>query len=255
VLYDPDQDVYFVSNINGRPADKDDNGFISKMTPDGRCELLFIDGAKPNIQLHAPKGLALQGGLLYVTDIDRVRSFDAKTGAPQHEILLQGSTFANDIGAGTDGSLYVTDSGLKADFSPSGTDAVFKITSGKAKVLAHGPELGHPNGIFPGPGGAWVVTFGSGELYWISDKGARENVQKLPKGKNDGVLAMADGRLLISSWEGASVLVGTPGAEFTELLGSVDAPADIGFDVKRNRLLVPLFMKDSLVFHELGAAP
>jgi hypothetical protein len=255
VLYDPDQDVYFVSNINGLPTDKDDNGFISKVTPDGKCELLFIDGAKPNIQLHAPKGLALQGGLLYVADIDRLRVFDAKTGAPQKEIVLPGSTFVNDVGAGTDGSLYVTDSGFKADFSPSGTDAVYKITSGKPKVLAHGAALGHPNGISPGAGGAWVVAFGAGELYWISDKGARESAQKLPKGKNDGLLVTPAGQMLISSWEGASVLGGTPGSEFAEVLGSLESPADIGYDLKRSRLLIPLFMKDSLVFYQLDVAP
>ena len=36
VLYDADDDRYLVSNINGKPTDKDNNGFISALSPDGR---------------------------------------------------------------------------------------------------------------------------------------------------------------------------------------------------------------------------
>jgi len=255
VLYDADQDLYFVSNINGSPTGKDDNGFISKVTPDGVCELKFIDGEKKEVKLDAPKGMALAGGLLYVADIDRVRAFDAKTGEPKPDIVLPGATFVNDVSVGTDGSLYVTDSGLKPDFSPSGTDAIYKITNGKAKALLKGKELGNPNGILSDAGGAWVVTHGSGELYWVSDKGKKESAQKLAKGKNDGIIATKEGRILISSWEGSLVLAGKPGSEFVELVSGVEAPADIGYDSKRNRLLIPLFTKDSLVFHQLDAAP
>src|SRR5256886_1138508 len=35
VLHDPAQDIYFVSNINGGPTAKDNNGFISRVRPDG----------------------------------------------------------------------------------------------------------------------------------------------------------------------------------------------------------------------------
>jgi hypothetical protein len=71
VLYDAESDVYLVSNINGTPLEADDNGFISKVTPDGKItELKWIDGAKDTIKLNAPKGMAISGGVLYVADID-----------------------------------------------------------------------------------------------------------------------------------------------------------------------------------------
>src|SRR6266851_4924042 len=35
VLHDPVQDIYFVSNINGGPTTKDNNGFISRVRPEG----------------------------------------------------------------------------------------------------------------------------------------------------------------------------------------------------------------------------
>src|SRR3954471_24229449 len=34
VRYDPGQDVYFVSNINGNPSVKDNNGFIARVRAD-----------------------------------------------------------------------------------------------------------------------------------------------------------------------------------------------------------------------------
>src|SRR5881296_227339 len=83
VLHDTAQDVYFVSNINGSPTTKDNNGFISRVRPDGAVEnLKFIEGGHGGVTLNAPKGLAIRGDTLWVADIDMVRSFDAKTGAP-----------------------------------------------------------------------------------------------------------------------------------------------------------------------------
>src|SRR2546428_4593968 len=67
VLHDSVQDIYFVSNINGSPTAKDNNGFISRVKPDGAVEnLKFIEGGRSGITLNAPKGLALAGDTLWV---------------------------------------------------------------------------------------------------------------------------------------------------------------------------------------------
>src|SRR5204862_7062869 len=82
VLHDPVQDIYFVSNINGGPTTKDNNGFISRVRPDGAVEnLKFIEGGHNGATLNAPKGLSLRGATSCGADIDAIRSFDAKTGA------------------------------------------------------------------------------------------------------------------------------------------------------------------------------
>ena len=60
VFYDKKNDRYLVSNINGNPTDADDNGFISIVSVDGKVEnLKWIDGTAENIQLSAPKGMAV----------------------------------------------------------------------------------------------------------------------------------------------------------------------------------------------------
>ena len=92
VLHDSTQDIYFVSNINGSPMAKDNNGFISRVRPDGAVEnLKFIEGGRSGVTLNAPKGLALEGDTLWVADIDVVRAFDAKTGAAIDTVSLASS--------------------------------------------------------------------------------------------------------------------------------------------------------------------
>src|SRR5207249_1150955 len=101
ILYEPRSDVYLVSNINGDPTASDGNGFISRVAPDGRIlELKWIDGAKPGVRLNGPKGMAVAGDTLYVSDITAVRMFDLRTGAPKDAVVILGSTFMNDLAAG-----------------------------------------------------------------------------------------------------------------------------------------------------------
>ena len=249
VLHDADGDVYLVANINGSPAEADDNGFISKLTPDGKvAELKWIDGAKPDVKLDAPKGMAISGGVLWVADITVVRKFDAKTGAPKGEVKVPGASFLNDVVAAEGGGIYVSDTGVDAAFKPAGTDAVYHITgAGKVKPLIKSKDLGGPNGLAVAGGSVWVVTFGSGELYEVTAKGEKKAGAKLPKGQLDGLVAGAGGELLISSWEGKAVYAGKPGGDWKVVLGDVQAPADLGWDGKRNVLLVPQFQDHAIV--------
>jgi HSP20 family protein len=83
VIHDADQDVYFVTNINGNPGARDGNGFISRMKPDGTVDSLhFVMGGRNGVTLNAPKGTAITGDTLWVTDLDAVRGFNRFTGAP-----------------------------------------------------------------------------------------------------------------------------------------------------------------------------
>src|SRR3989449_11480919 len=111
VLHDPVQDIYFVSNINGGPTTKDNNGFISRVRPDGAVEnLKFIEGGHNGVMLNAPKGLAIRGDTLWVADIDAIRAFDAKTGAARDSVSLAslGAVVLNDIAIAQTGAVYIT---------------------------------------------------------------------------------------------------------------------------------------------------
>jgi sugar lactone lactonase YvrE len=250
-LWDPKADVIYVSNIQGSPLDRDDNGYISKLGPDGSViEARWIDGAAANVELSAPKGLAILGDALAVADLDHVRFFDLATGAPLEQIAIPGATFVNDVAADGD-AVLVTDSGMQAGeggFAPSGTDAVYRVKrDGTIETLAKGPELDRPNGVLRAKDGrVLVVTFGEGKL--LAVEGGKVNVvlgaDALP-GALDG-LVETDGVLITSSWETKS-LVTIDGTRVETLATELESPADIGYDAKRRRVLVPLFTKDAVV--------
>lgn len=254
VLYDADGDRYLVSNIQGKPTDVDNNGFISELSPDGKItNAKWIAGGANKVTLNAPKGMALVAGVLYVADLDHVRMFDAKSGAPKGAVKIAGATFLNDVAAGKDGTIFVTDTGVKLGangFEPTGTDAVWTIAKGKAKALSKSKELGGPNGVLATDKGVTVVTFVSGELFHLDAAGKKSDATKLPKGGLDGILALGD-ELLVSSWEASAVFRGKAGGTFEAVISDVKAPADIGFDTKRSRVLVPRFMEDAVEAYDL----
>jgi sugar lactone lactonase YvrE len=249
VLYDAENDVYFVSNIQGAPSAKDGNGFISKIKPDGTVEALkWVDGTKKETPLHAPKGMAIVNGVLHVADIDAVRSFDLSTGKAKGVVAIKGATFLNDLVADEAGTLYVSDTGVTIDekgVTPTGTDAIWSIAKGKATQLAKGTELGKPNGLAWFGGALWVNTFGSGELYTL-EAGKPAKTEK-PAGQLDGLVMTVGGSTLLSSWEKGTVYLRKPRGEFAPLVEGLKAPADIGFDTKRGLVLVPLFMDNQVL--------
>jgi hypothetical protein len=254
VLHDPEADVYLVSNINGAPLNEDGNGFISRVDPDGNLiKLKWIDGEKPGVKLNAPKGMAISGGSLFVADIDTIRVFDRQTGKPERAVKIKGATFLNDLAVGPQGTVYASDTGFEqwqAGFRPSGTDAVYRIEGTKAVPLIKSPRLGFPHGLYVDERGVWVATR-SGELFLVTSAGSREMVQKLPRATLDGIIKTNDGELLISSWDGKCLYRRKKDGSFTGILDGLSSPADIGYDSKRNRALIPLLTSHMLVIHPL----
>jgi hypothetical protein len=248
VLHDAAADVYLVSNINGAPLDRDDNGFISRVSPAGEVlALTWIDGAADGVTLNAPKGMILRHDTLFVADIDAVRLFDRRSGAALGEWPLDGAAFLNDVAVGPDGTLYVTDSGLEpgdGGLAPNGKDGVYRREGDRWVAIVTGAGLGNPNGIVADSAGVMVVTFGSGEVFALDPvSGERTPLPKPDQGGLDGVVRLADGTLLIGSWGAQGVYRMAPGGAFGRFgTDSIPSPADIGLDATRGALLIPDFL-------------
>ncbi|MBW3566019.1 MAG: SMP-30/gluconolactonase/LRE family protein [Acidobacteria bacterium] len=245
VLYDAEQDVYFVSNINGSPLETDGNGYISRIDGDDReVRSKWIDGTAEGVALDAPKGMAIIGDELWVTDITRIRRFDRRSGVPAGAIEIPGATFMNDLAAGPDDTAYASDSGMKlgaSGFESTGTDAIYRISpEGEVSQVVASTDLNGPNGILVDGSNVWAVSFSSNELYRV-DGGSKADTVTLPSGGLDGIAATRDGRIFVSSWEGETIYERTGDGEFVPLIENLQSPADIGFDSRRDLLLIPLF--------------
>lgn len=257
VLHDASADLYLVSNINGSPVEKDGNGFITRLNPDGTVETLkWIDGTAAEVTLNAPKGMGISGDTLFVADIDAVRLFDRATGTPIASWAVPGATFLNDVAVADDGTVYVTDSGLEMGdegLVPDGSDAIYSFQNGEPTALATGEALGNPNGVLVDGHRLLVVTFGSGAVIGVDRAtGATTVLPTPPQGQLDGIVSDTVGSYLVSSWAAQAVYRSGAGGVYSTAADSLEAPADIGWDATRHRLLVPLFTANRVEIRQIG---
>jgi sugar lactone lactonase YvrE len=258
IRYDAEDDVWYVSNINGDPSAKDGNGFISRLKGDGTVDSLhFIEGGRNGITLNGPKGMAIVGDTLWVADIDAIRSFNRKSGAPLTSIDLKGKAkFLNDAVAAPDG-VYITDSGFGPNFSHSGPDQVFRVAGGKATVALSNKALAAPNGIaWDSAGGRFLIGPFAGKTIQAWEPGqSKLKAVAETQGQVDGLEVLSGGRVLYTSWTDSTLNL-LENSKVAPEAGKLPSPADIGIDTKRSRVAIPLLMEDRVEFRPLpGSIP
>jgi sugar lactone lactonase YvrE len=256
--FDSELGVYFVSNINGSPLGKDGNGYISRVTRDGKVDSLkFIAGGRGGAKLDAPKGIAIQGDTLWVADIDAARAFDKRSGKPIATVSLVGKAkFLNDAAVGPDGAIYFTDTGIaddgKGGMGHPGPDRVFRLEGRKATVALEFKDKPGPNGITWDSAGSKfvIVSFQGTPIYrWAPGDSVPTVVTEGP-GMMDGIEALGDGRFVVSTWADSSLFV-LDGDKITKLVGGLPAAADIALDRERGRIAVPLLTENRVDFVDL----
>jgi sugar lactone lactonase YvrE len=245
LVYDATADAYYVSNMGaGNPAAHDHNGFISKVAPDGRIVALrWIASGVNGAVLDAPKGLALRGDTLAVADVGGVHLFDRRTGAPLKTISLPGLVM-NDLAWGSDGSLWVTDTGPDRTTTPPDTskdmDAVWRVTpDGRVRAVTRGLFLSRPDGIALDGATAVVATFGANKLERVgASANSISTVATLPGGRVDGLRELADGSLVTTSWDAKTVWHLDGEHHAAPLLRNVTSPAGVAIDTRRGRVAI-----------------
>lgn len=252
VRYDPDQDVYFISNWGtSDPGALDNDGFISRVRPDGTVEALrWVAGGAAGVTLRAPRGMAITGDTLWVADADAVRGFNRRTGAAVASVAFPGQKlgFLNDVAAAPDGSLRVTD---------TGTDRVYRIAGRAVTVAFADTSLGKPNGITWDAANArfLVVPYGGGREVraFAPAGGALTTVHSAGGAQIDGVEVLADGRVLLATQSDSSLHLIT-GARDSAVVRTPGKPADIGVDTRRNRVAVPYIALNRVEIYQLPPA-
>src|SRR4029079_9006398 len=246
--YDAEQDMFFISNMVGQGSAKDANGYIVEVRANDLANSkVFAENGKAGVVLDAPKGMAIHGDTLWIADIDVMRAINRKTGVAIANLDLKpyGAVLLNDVTIGGDGAMYITDTGIlmtEKGVVYKGGDKIFAVKDGKVSIVTQGASLGRPNGI------TWdkeanrlvVVTFDPfhSQIFSLAPNGERRLLGK-GNGKFDGVEPVGGGRFMVASWNDSSVRLIGNGIN-RRIANNVLAPADIGYDTRRNRLAIPL---------------
>ncbi|MEO5907023.1 MAG: hypothetical protein ABIQ11_09865 [Saprospiraceae bacterium] len=239
VLYDPVTNLLYVSNIGGvPPIKKDGDGFISQVGLDGK--VINLRWAKG---FDAPKGMSLVGNTLYVTDIDRIKAVDTKTGKTTNTWKVAGSSFLNDIAVSTDSIIYITDSDKRT---------IHMLQNGKVTSVYSDTTVGGINGIYVDGNTLMLAGYESGNVYTmnIGDKSVHKVASGIPNG--DGIERYRNG-WLVSNWGGEVYYIDDKG-RVTEVLDTQEAKlnsADIEVIEDKDLIIIPTFFGNRVTAYTL----
>ena len=238
VLYNIADKFIYVSNINGKPDSADGNGFITRMTLDGKIEQLeWIKG------LDAPKGMGVYQGKLYVTDIHKLIIIDMVTATIEKSIVVDSSDFLNDVTIDAKGNVYFTDSGAKK---------IHLYKNGVVSLWSSDPLLLKPNGLLALENSLRIIDMESG-LFYDADYSTKKltGVAKdIPGG--DGVMQISKNEYIISCWPGEVYYVNDSTTQ--KILDTKESKlnaADSWYVDAENLLIVPTFFGNSVVAYTI----
>lgn len=246
-LADPPSRSYFISNINGETNARDNNGFITKLSDDGRIiAFKFIEGGRGDVTLHAPKGMAIVDHVLYVTDVDTLRAFDKNTGKPLATVVLprpaDGKTSQSlvDVAADGQGHLYLADQGGNAIYR---VDLTTPLT---LSLYVSGPHLAGPSGVavHPKTGHIVVVSYDSGKIFDLTPEGVLTELASngffTGRFQNlSGVDFDRWGSMYVSDATKGKIWRMLPNHKFQVIAEYLPGPSDLGIDRVNHLILVP----------------
>lgn len=260
VVYAPKQNLLFVSNINGKPDQKDQNGFISTVSPSNGSivELNWITG------LNAPKGMAVASNRLYVSDITDLVEIDIDGEKIVKRFNAPGSVFLNDVAVDNQGNIYVSD---------TITNTIYKLdrdanNSNNTTLQAwlQSPQLNGPNGLHVDNSKNRLIVASLGEM---SKPGAGIEVVDLknksisslgkegstsPFGGLDGIESDAtETQYYVTDNPGGRLYdVNANGSGYSTLIElGTQGTADLGFIPSQDIMIIPVMQDNKLVAYKL----
>ncbi|MGE5821674.1 MAG: SMP-30/gluconolactonase/LRE family protein [Nitrososphaerota archaeon] len=259
VAYAPEQNVMFVSNVNGKPTEKDQNGFISKVSPSNGniTELNWVTG------LDAPKGMAISSNnsRLYVSDITDLVEIDVDNGKIKR-LNAPRSAFLNDVVSDNQGNIYVSDTITNTIYKLDGNSNTSSL-----QAWLQSPQLNGPNGLhidntknklivaslgdFSKPGaGIEVVDLKSKSITTLGKEGMTS-----PFGGLDGIESdTTDTHYYVTDNPAGKVyIVNANGTGYGTLIDlHTQGAADLEFIPSQNTIIIPLMQDKKLVAYKLA---
>ncbi len=237
VKYDKTNNILYVANINGKPSEKDGNGFISKLNIDGEIiDLKWIT------EIDAPKGMGIFADKLYVTDIDELVEISIPEGKIIQKFLAKDAEFLNDIDIDKNGNVYVSD---------MATGKIWILQNNNFKLWLQSDEIVGPNGLYCKNDNLLIGT--KTKILSVNLISKKINTLIENTGSVDGLEFVGDNNYLFSDWSG-HVYIAKAGGEKKLLLNTADQKinaADIEFIRDKQLLLIPTFYHQTVSFYKL----
>lgn len=260
VAYSPKLNVLFVSNVNGKPTEKDQNGFISKVSPANGSiiELNWVTG------LNAPKGIALSNNnnRLFVSDLTDLVEIDINTGKIIKRFNAPGSAFLNDVVSDKQGNIYVSDTITNTIYKLDGNNITSTLQPWLQSAQLNGPNGLHVDesknklivaslGKFSKPGaGIEVVDLKNKTITPLGKEGTTS-----PFGGLDGIESDPTGEryYVTDNPAGKLYLVNADGTGYGTLIDlHTQGAADIGFIPSQSTVIIPLMKDNKLAAYKLA---
>ena len=260
VAYAPKQNVLFVSNVNGKPTEKDQNGFISKVSPSNGSviELNWVTG------LNAPKGLAISNNnsRLYVSDLTDLVEIDIDNGKIIKRFNAPGSAFLNDVVSDNQGNIYVSDTITNTIYKLDGNNNTSSL-----QAWLQSPQLNGPNGLHVDNSKNRLIVASLGDL---SKPGAGTEVVDLknktistlgkegttsPLGGLDGIESdTTDTHYYVTdNPAGKLYIVNADGTGYGTLIDlHTQGAADLGIIPSQSTVIIPLMQDNKLLAYKLA---
>lgn len=249
VVFDPASKALYVSNIGGKIWQKDSNGFIAKVSPDGKMiERNWLTG------LDSPTGLALDGGKLYVADTDQLVEIDIASKSIAKRYPAPGAKWLNDVASDGKGTIYASD---------SATNTIWRLKDGKLEAWLTDDALNSPNGLHVEGDTLIVAPFGAmaeagkeaklANLLAVSlrDKSIKPLGVGLAFGNLDGVEPVEPGVYLVTDWVSGPLYRVDAQGNVVRLLDLHQGTADPTFLPETKTILIPMMLDNALIAYKL----
>jgi DNA-binding beta-propeller fold protein YncE len=248
VLYEPIENVLFVSSIVGKPDEKDGQGFVSKVSAANGSilELNWVVG------LNAPKGMGVSSdnSKLYVSDINDLVEIDIASGQIINRHSAPESAFLNDVASDKRGNIFVSD---------TGTNTTYKLENNNTALRKwlQTPELNGPNGLYiDNSENKLVVASRSGSLSLVDlqNKTITKLGAQVPVGSLDGIEADTGQDLYyVTDWTAGKVYaVNSDGTDYRTLIDlQKQGTADLEFIESERMVIMPMMKDNKLVAYRV----
>ncbi|MFV8225461.1 hypothetical protein [Christiangramia aquimixticola] len=244
VAFSPSTQLLYVSSM----ADKENgDGYISTVSLKGEIiDKHFITG------LDDPKGIAISGEKLFVSDISVLIEADLSTGKIIKRHQGEGEVFLNDVAVSENREVFVSDM--------SGS-SIYKLNKdGEFSEWFSSSKLQTPNGLLVDEGQLYVAGWASDESKntektaggFLQLEPSKKDLKALTRdlGNLDGIQKYDNNSFLVSAWDSGIIYKIHKDGNCEEILQSEKSVGDLLYIRDKNLLILPLNFQNKLMIYK-----